>query len=242
MYPNPPLQLAIRKLYEAFAGFPRPSRLDASPLREPVEIQRLVSVPREMLGVDAMGGYAIWAMTTVGEVKDYKYFLPRLLELAVESGVIEPEMIAYKLQYGQWTEWAPRERGAVSEFLFEAFSQAMNEHPDDYLAASWFTAICILGLDIDRAMRAWRSASLPQAVLQLAGFLQGGTIFEASPEERGYWSNVEDRTLSIVRSWLLSADVRALLNFTKLSTADHDIWLLDRALETQDELTSRRAQ
>lgn len=75
--------------YKVFARYRRPLVLHASPLRDAEKLlKRLTSKSLRSLKVANVQEYASAALTTVGSVENYKHFLPRLLDLAVESGVV----------------------------------------------------------------------------------------------------------------------------------------------------------
>ena len=80
----PELQDVIDNCYASFAFYRLPRRLEAPAYRDPTAIlATLSSAPLRELTGDQLGPYASWAMTTVGEVDDYRHFLPRILELAI---------------------------------------------------------------------------------------------------------------------------------------------------------------
>lgn len=66
-----------------------------------------------------MDRFIFKAMTTWGEVDDFKHFLPRILELLAMSGEDFPEvfLVGSKLVYGKLEEWPQEEQFAVKEFL-----------------------------------------------------------------------------------------------------------------------------
>src|SRR5690242_13694260 len=76
--------------------------------------RKLAETPLAALGVEDLDLYAFKAMTTWGEVDDFKHFLPRIFELAL----IEPEGFNFyevlfgKLAYGNWHDWPSQERAA----------------------------------------------------------------------------------------------------------------------------------
>jgi hypothetical protein len=242
MDPDELLRAVIGKVYETFGKYPQPTGLEASPLCDPAELQVLITKPLRHLDVADLSGYAMWAMTTVGEVEDYKYFLPRILELAIDSGVVEPEIVALKLQYGHWHHWSGQERNAVIAAFQEACLQALKMHTGDYLADSWFCGMAILHLDLQSIMRAWESASSSNAALQLTEMLRSTLLFERDLNEMGYWSDVQIEVIQTIRAWLLGPVVHAKLMSASLAIASRDIWMLDRALEERDRLIGQQVQ
>src|SRR5262249_22042975 len=152
---------------------------------------------------------------------------PRILELSMETAVIEPEIFALKLQYGDWPNWAEQEKRAIADLLCEACAQAFGEHPNEYLAEPWFCAMAILGLDLGHVMRLWQTTPSSNAALQLCQLLTGTTLFEAEVDKRLYWANASDEALGQVRKWLLSEELRTTLTAARLSLSAADSWIVD---------------
>ncbi|MCP9619694.1 hypothetical protein FOH10_09070 [Nocardia otitidiscaviarum] len=74
---------ALRELYDVFARVPRPDVIDGCPhCVAPDEGRRLLDEPIRSLTPEALARYAAKAMSTWGGVDDFRYLLPRLLELA----------------------------------------------------------------------------------------------------------------------------------------------------------------
>jgi len=110
-------------LYAMFDGYPLRKHVEGCPCcvgRE--EATRLAWVPLRALSPGDLGRYAFKAMTTWGDVTEFKHFLPRILELAVtEEGASFPgldlELIGHKLELAGWYEWPLNERDAVLDHL-----------------------------------------------------------------------------------------------------------------------------
>ena len=148
MQPALLLQRAIDKCYDIFAVYPRPDRLEASPLRDPAALLRtLTSAPLQELGGEQIGSYAGYALTTVGSVQDYKHFLPRILEFAVRKPQwmgTEPPVIGNRLRHGKWPDWPSAEQHCIRDLFICACLQAFAEHPDTTDAGPWLFGIAIL--------------------------------------------------------------------------------------------------
>ncbi|MFI5493994.1 hypothetical protein [Actinoplanes sp. NPDC051859] len=80
-----PLPAAIDTLYDAFADYRRPSSLDYCECCFEEEERRavLATVPVRELPAATLRRYAANVLLTVGGVDDFRYFLPRILEIAV---------------------------------------------------------------------------------------------------------------------------------------------------------------
>ena len=242
MDPDLPLRTAIGTAYETFGKYPQPVKLDVSPVHDPARLRTLRTKPLGQLEISDLAGYAVSAMTTIGEVEDYKHFLPRILELAVHSGIIDPQNVALKLRYARWHEWPQEEKTAITDLFNEACIQAFNERTDEYLATPWFCALAILGNDLTPVMHAWESASSPNAALQLSQLLRVKLLFEQDADEMGYWSEIQIEVVKGIRAWLLHPAVRAKLASARVVATDSDIWMLDQALEERDRLIKQQVQ
>lgn len=74
---------AIDDLHSAFADVPRPPRIVGCPCCISVEeAHHLLAMPLRKISPDELSRYAISALSTVGVVADYLYFLPRILEIS----------------------------------------------------------------------------------------------------------------------------------------------------------------
>ena len=226
--------------YEVFASYPLPRVLHASPLRDPVAILKtLTSAPlRELTGED-LGAYAGWAITTVGDARDYKHFLPRILELAVfdqSRHGLDPLIIAGKLTYGEWQTWPPEEQAAVHALFAGAWRHGLEQHPDDLAPEGWLCGIAIIGGDLDAALEAWLSSASPNAVLQLAEFFRrNAEQFVGDRAGRNFWDGADDAAIECMRRWLLGEPVLDRLLSARIRPEDQ--WRLDHALLVLDAVT-----
>lgn len=128
---------AVDELYSVFGHYPRPARVDGCPCCVGADESRpFCTTSLREIPCEAIRRYAGKALTTWGTVDDYKYFLPRILELSAnpEHG-LELWLVASKLQYGGWDAWPDTERTAVSRFL-RAGWRATLEAPPEYTEAT----------------------------------------------------------------------------------------------------------
>jgi hypothetical protein len=140
------LETAVDRLYVAFADEPRPADLEACPCcvsREQVEAL-LGPEDRRTLPASVVADYAVHAMTTVGSASDFRYFLPRLLQLAVTDGFDWPdlEIAVGKLRLAGWAAWPASEQRAVRDVLWTLWTHTLGRHPSDPDAD---TVLCAIG-------------------------------------------------------------------------------------------------
>jgi hypothetical protein len=233
------LRDAIEQSYTAFAGMPCPAKLETSPLRDGREIlQALTSAPLRELSGEQVGPYSGWAITTVGDHRDYRHFLPRIFELAVTDPVwlgTEPPVIASRLNMAEWRTW-PTDQQSAMRCLFHAALDAMVErHPDDWPseAADWFCGIATLGEAVAQPFERWRTSSSANAALNMASFI----ISEAKHlrmhrEVRGsFWEEVGHDVQQEVAALLLDERTKVFLQSAAERVSEEDrFYHVDAAL------------
>lgn len=188
---------AIERSYAAFAGMARPQKLHASPLRDAEGILRtLTSASLRDLKGEQVGPYSGWAITTVGDDRDYRHFLPRIFELAVTDPVwpgAEPPVMASRLNMARWRAWPAEQQAAVLHFFRAAFDAVVERHPHEGQSAEdWLCGIVTLGEPASPAFERWRSSPSPNAALQMASFIiEEAKHLSRHAEVRGpFWEDV----------------------------------------------------
>ena len=139
-----PLRTAIAAQYAAFtAGRPRAVR-GCSCCTTPAELAGLVAAPRETLAPGALERYAAKAMTTIGSTEDFRYFWPRLAELAVEGRLLSTaETVFGKPLYGHHRAWPAAERAALLALAAALGTWIAAEEMEPDQVDSW---VCVIGL------------------------------------------------------------------------------------------------
>lgn len=111
---------AIERVYQAFARYPRPQRVEGCPCCvTSAHEERLRSHPLRKLPAESLTRYAFKALSTWGGVDDLRHYLPRILELVVTQQMngINPQTVFGKLELGGWTEWPAPQRDAIDALL-----------------------------------------------------------------------------------------------------------------------------
>jgi hypothetical protein len=223
------LRRAIDDLYAAFAAYGPPTSLHGSPYRDVEAILAdITCAPLRELDAESLSCFASAAMTTVGEVDIYKHFLPRILEHALsEHGHLgfDPEIIAGKLLYAEWSDWPEMEKHAVAEFLELAWARARGQHPDEEDASGWLCAIALLDLDVEGSLDGWLMDMTTDVALQLAWFLSMDA--EDIAKGDGYWEEVTVANRKLVGDWLCSDALQSALLSVIDAVAEMDQWRLD---------------
>ncbi|MGV1788995.1 hypothetical protein [Rhizobium sp. A37_96] len=222
------LQGCWQVAYAAFAGYPSPENLDASPLGDAEKIfHDLRSAPLANLSGKALGGYAMSAMTTVGGADDYRHYLPRILQHALatpgEPG-FDPLMILSKLEYADWRQWPAAERLAIGNVFHASWVYARLQHPDELDAMNWFISAIRLEEDVRSVLDAWLSNLTPNSVLQLADVIsRSGDL----PYGRTFWEDLDLATRRTIVDWLCGDALQAAMMAVVDEVAERDMWRID---------------
>lgn len=118
------LKKSIDNLYTVFSiyhveGNLRERSCDCCVTNE--EIKLLLSKPFRELRKGDINHFMTSAITTYGDVNDYKHFLPRILELTLDYDVLSDFVIFEKLEYANWKSWQENEVSAVEVFFESLF-------------------------------------------------------------------------------------------------------------------------
>lgn len=155
---TPEIHRAIEGLYTAFDSAKRPSVIDMSPVKDPADFATLLTTPLRELTVDQLWQYSFSLFNTVGDIPDFEYFFPRIIEVA--SGPypdLQIEVVFQKPAMAGWpNQWRKNRQEAFQSYL-------------DAMASSWATTvsdidewICALSFclpDIDRHLDLLMSGS-----------------------------------------------------------------------------------
>jgi hypothetical protein len=237
MKPDLDLQAALEAAYAVFQRYPRPKALAAAPTRNPKRVlAQLSNRPLSELTSDDIGGYMGWAMTTVGSVKDYKHFLPRILELAAQGSARvhvggDPESLAGKIAYGQFADWPADERAAIVTAFDAAWRQALSMSPDEEESEDWLRGLIALGEQVGECLAVWLESHAPMARLHLAGAVSS-EIFRRKNARPPFGPGNEYSMYEAYSVWLAGAAVHERLAFWADEIGgDEEAWRLQQALD-----------
>ncbi|MDH5180112.1 MAG: hypothetical protein OEZ39_11475 [Gammaproteobacteria bacterium] len=120
----------LHNLYRVFAKYKRPESFDYCPCCM-TEDEKLLLLSRPLQQLDAaeLGSYAADVLYTVGGEADFKYFLPRMLELSVTDAGWwpRPEILGKKLVTAGWHHWPNEDRTAILDLLEKTYLAALTQ-------------------------------------------------------------------------------------------------------------------
>ena len=167
------LQEQIEKLYQVFQIYPlNPAihKCDCGCIPED-EGSKIYSKPLRKLTEDDLNFYSTKAMTTWGDLEDYKHFLPRILELfAVDKNNdgLDLDEIINKLKYGNWETWPIDERQAIIQIIRSTWLNYVNQKKSEICKFD-FEAFSFV-LSFKEMMELWKPSVNPLGLKNFVHF------------------------------------------------------------------------
>jgi hypothetical protein len=139
---------AVEAVYRAFA-VPTPAGIEGCPCcASAQDVDVLLITPlRELIGQD-LSKYVSSAFLTVGGEVDFRYLLPRILDISVTdpANAYCPEIVLGKLALANWRSWSDTEQAVIAELLdvwFEcALARDLAEADDHWIGAEAESVLC----------------------------------------------------------------------------------------------------
>jgi hypothetical protein len=200
----------IEALYRVFARYaPRGVVMGCPHCLSEEEMARLTATPLRAHTGESLGHYTFKAMTTWGVESDFKYFLPRILELFPfqEFGAVSAELLAKKILHAGWKAWPEEERIAVQAYVEAVWDLLLTREVGSLL----LQAENVLGWavrlvdDVGPLLSTWERTSTPSADVHLARMVEAfGYKPELAPKELGSHG-------ATVARWLFRAQIQQRL-------------------------------
>ncbi len=213
---------AIENLYDVFGSVKRPNAMRTCPCCvSDVEAARLLATPLREIGATQMQPYAELVFLTVGGIDDFRYFLPRILDIAVQdnSWWPSPEITLKALTLADWQTWKRDEKQAVMNVIDAWYEAALywrakfNREIDGAIYYGWdgeslLCGIARASLSIAPYLDRLRS---PQFQDQLAGLFMEHYSNERRVLDRPacFWDEAPEDQRDILFAFLDSRDVRS---------------------------------
>lgn len=210
---------AVEDLYAAFAEVPRPADLPGcSCCVLPDEGRPLLQRPLRGLDADDLSSYAAKALNTWAGPEEFRYFAPRVLELAADNAFLfpDPEIVFGKLAQAGWRDWPQRD--AVAAFLSAYWTWALSCFP------GVDTALCALAAtdaDISPYLDEWGHLASERSLRNLREFAaEELTWRHGRPRLRNAFWDVSSRPYRQVIDWLTGGPAAAAVAAAFARTGD----------------------
>jgi hypothetical protein len=144
------LELAIDDLYEAFADTAKPKSIEACECCvDDRSIKTLLTTSLREIKPDDLSSYASSAFLTAGDVPDYLYFLPRILEVSSKDEWWWPDIAVTgkAISNTDPNNWPSNRRQALDEFLGARLLDLIKAEDSDAID-DWLCAIARMGVNV----------------------------------------------------------------------------------------------
>jgi hypothetical protein len=149
-------------------------------------------------------------LLTSGSVADFKYFLPRLLDVSLQERYWYPdrEIILSKLPMAAWTSWPKAETRAVLALFEAAFDESIAAPDDGSEIDSWICSLALGEIDVEPFLQKLME---PLARSALIGFFErNGTHLVKGKLSNGFWKDHKANAAPVV-SWFKSSEVQGVV-------------------------------
>ena len=121
------LRAAVEAIYGCFAA-PVPKQIIGCPCCITTrQIDILLTKPLHAVTGTALWRYVSGVFLTVGAERDFRYLLPRILEVSAfdPTNANDPEVVLGKLKLAGWRSWSPAEQQVIEEFVDAWFEREL---------------------------------------------------------------------------------------------------------------------
>lgn len=195
---------AAEDLYAAFEGVPHPADLPGCPCCvSPGEGRPLLARPLRTLTAADLARYAAKALSTWGGPEEFRYFAPRLLDLAATDafGWPDVEIVFGKLGEAGWQGWPQRD--AVAAFLDAFWARTLVSFPAHPSVGTALCALAATGAGMDAFLDDWGRLTSEPAIRHLHEFVGEQLIWRRGrPRLTNAFWDASSRPYGQVVAWL----------------------------------------
>jgi hypothetical protein len=212
------LQRSIENLYRVFAKYSLKSKIEGCPCCVGKRDNRGLHSKslRDLTGED-LSYFGFKAMTTFGDVEDFKHFLPRLFEIAINGDfAYNDEILFGKLDSANWQNWDEKEKTALKNFFFELFSNAVDfDEQNAYLTETYLIGIATAVDDISPYLDLWLENITTNKIETLHYF-----VVECNYGMSAAFLAKDSRQRELIVNWLTSIKTINMLESNFLSNQE----------------------
>jgi len=211
------LEISIEELYKTFAKYPFNSTIEGCPCCvSDSDKSTLHSKPLRKLEDKDISRYAFKAMTTWGDVNDFKHYLPRIFELSSTRKLIVADFVVLgKLEYGNWTDWDEQEKQTVLKFLNSWWKYNIN---NEYFDSGFLIEINKLIKDLPKLLVNWNLDIETQGFDNYVQLIESHYYDLKSKNRR--FKVFKEEEVEILKSWIESNANKLEIAFFKYEDED----------------------
>lgn len=194
----PAIKDAIDGLYFEFEKYPSNLNMIGSPMygdKLNSWNSTLCSIPLRELSGEDLSRYSFKALTTWGEINDFKHFLPRIFELLVSFDYdVEEWLVMDKLNYGKWETWPKSEISVLNNYFLSFWKKIVNDNSSkvDAFIGDYFAAISNVYKDFNLLLQIWRDIDSENSIRNLTNYIFEESVSILSKKELpGFYTSTE---------------------------------------------------
>lgn len=230
-----PLDEATERLYDAFGDVPRPQRVAGCPhCVSPGEELALVSRPLRELSAEDLERYAFKAMSTWGTWEDFRYFAPRVLDLAASGAMVWPgfEVVCGKLDQAGLRSWP--QRPAVDEFLRAFWAVTLHRFPASLPVSEVMWGVAMVARDLSPYLAEWEGLATVASIRHLRAAAES-ELRSSRPGRRHPATDATTGSAGRLRQWLAGGAAADAVIARALQVDDEEI--LEQLTQAHDALS-----
>jgi hypothetical protein len=203
---------SLPAVYAAFASYPRPKDFPACECcLSDDEKTSLLNGELMLLSADQLSSYAASVFLTVGSLKDFKYFWPRILDLSVHEMFLwpDPEVVLGKLRLADWHLWPDTERVPIINLLKEKFVRLLEDENSEGLDVDQW--VCAFGRCFPDVISYLEPLLATANEIKLLNFIEWNwSALSEGKLANGFWEDAPENCQRLV-DWLKQPQVERLL-------------------------------
>ena len=214
------LEIVTEELYKVFEKYPFKSNIDGCPCCvSNSDKSNLHSKPLRELDNDDISRYAFKALTTWGDLNDFKHYLPRIFELLSKRElIVDVFVIIGKLEYGNWKKWEEQEIEIIKKFLKSWWKYDINTN--DYFDEEILIEINRITEDLSSMLSDWNLNIETQGFKNYVDFIENH-YYELKVKNNTF-KKLSDLELKTLINWIESNSVKLEDAFFKFESIDKE--------------------
>jgi hypothetical protein len=196
---------ALENLYAVFAKYPlKDMECCDCGCDRTVNKRVLMTTPLRQIEEDAIGYYAFKATYTMGDLADFKHFLPRIFEFLYE---VDTRIVLKKLDENDFESWETAEINALKGYLKYWLMKMIKNH---YINEEFITGLANK-IDLKTIFYSWLNFKEATAISNLTTFINGHYHDVIHKNRFGELKNNEYELVSMLKSWFHSKELKERL-------------------------------
>ncbi len=207
------LKETIDETYKVFSVYEKPKKMVGCPCCiSESELEELLSYSLKEIPPKSFISFCFSILLTWGSEDEFKYFLPRLLEIAVFNSLdlsVDLAFVFDKLHHANWLKWDCNEIDIIKKYFNELWKFKLNNYIDydeNLLSIhELLTALATTDVDLDPFLEYWKNLKCNDSYLNMVDFIYDNInyLFQVDCEYNFY----NEKQKKLIISWIKENDI-----------------------------------